>query len=149
MQRMVVARRVVRQATEPIDDVFRTQVMRVLGRLYPEGHAEQRRSQRFAYPRLITLLPVSVEGSFPCGEPIVVAGKSISAGGLSFFHPQPLPFRKVAAVLDDADPEQQGFLIDLDWCRFTRHGWYESGGRFLGLAARECCASGRVQRYTA
>ena len=24
-----------------------------------------------------------------------------------------------------------GFLIDLTWCRFTRQGWYESGGRFL------------------
>ena len=24
-----------------------------------------------------------------------------------------------------------GFLIDLTWCRFTKQGWYESGGRFL------------------
>jgi hypothetical protein len=23
-----------------------------------------------------------------------------------------------------------GFLIDLSWCRFTKQGWYESGGRF-------------------
>ena len=27
------------------------------------------------------------------------------------------------------------FLIDLKWCRFTRHGWYESGGRFLESVA--------------
>jgi len=24
-----------------------------------------------------------------------------------------------------------GFLIDLNWCRFTKDGWYESGGRFI------------------
>jgi hypothetical protein len=23
------------------------------------------------------------------------------------------------------------FLIDIHWCRFTQHGWYDSGGRFL------------------
>jgi hypothetical protein len=26
-----------------------------------------------------------------------------------------------------------GVLVDLKWCRFTRHGWYESGGRFLQI----------------
>ena len=24
-----------------------------------------------------------------------------------------------------------GFLLDVDWCRFTQLGWYESGGKFL------------------
>ena len=24
-----------------------------------------------------------------------------------------------------------GFLLEIAWCRFTRHGWYDSGGRFL------------------
>ena len=28
-----------------------------------------------------------------------------------------------------------GFLILLGWCRFTKQGWYESGGRFLEAVA--------------
>jgi hypothetical protein len=32
--------------------------------------------------------------------------------------------------LETAGGTKLGFLIELSWCRFTRHGWYESGGRF-------------------
>ena len=38
------------------------------------------------------------------------------------------------ATLESAAEERISFLIDLNWCRFTRHGWYESGGRFLDVA---------------
>jgi hypothetical protein len=24
-------------------------------------------------------------------------------------------------------------MMDLTWCRFGRHGWYENGGRFLQI----------------
>ena len=33
--------------------------------------------------------------------------------------------------LEASDGGRHGFLIDLAWCRFTKQGWYESGGRFL------------------
>ena len=33
--------------------------------------------------------------------------------------------------LDAADGRSISLAIDLTWCRFTRFGWYESGGRFL------------------
>ena len=33
--------------------------------------------------------------------------------------------------LDTSDGSSLTFLIDLAWCRFTKKGWYESGGRFL------------------
>jgi hypothetical protein len=35
------------------------------------------------------------------------------------------------ASLESGNGRWLGFLIDLTWCRFNRHGWYESGGRFL------------------
>jgi hypothetical protein len=33
--------------------------------------------------------------------------------------------------LETRSGEWIAFLIDLRWCRFTKGGWYESGGRFL------------------
>ena len=38
------------------------------------------------------------------------------------------------ASLESGSGQWFGFLIDVSWCRFTRHGWYESGGRFLQCA---------------
>jgi hypothetical protein len=35
------------------------------------------------------------------------------------------------ATLESSNGVRLGFIIDLSWCRFTKHGWYESGGRFL------------------
>jgi hypothetical protein len=26
-------------------------------------------------------------------------------------------------------------LVDLAWCRYTRYGWYESGGKFLKVVS--------------
>ena len=33
--------------------------------------------------------------------------------------------------LESRSGQWLGFLIDVTWCRFTKQGWYESGGRFL------------------
>jgi hypothetical protein len=37
----------------------------------------------------------------------------------------------VRAALEKADGAQAEFLVDVDWCRFTQSGWYESGGKFV------------------
>ena len=70
------------------------------------------------------------DGRTPEGESLVVVGKHLSERGLGFYHPKPLPYRRVIASLE-SNGLWLGFLIDLKWCRFTRQGWYESGGRFL------------------
>ncbi|MBL9084741.1 MAG: hypothetical protein JNK76_23250 [Planctomycetales bacterium] len=113
------------------DDQLRRQVRELLGGLYPEGPFERRHEQRYPYPKLIQLMPTNSDGSVTLGSKIVVSGKQISEHGLSFFHPQPLPYRLVVAVLESIDRTKHGFLLDLDWCRFTQLGWYESGGKFL------------------
>ena len=41
----------------------------------------------------------------------------------------PLPFRRMIASLEVRRGEWAGFLADITWCRFTQHGWYDSGGR--------------------
>ncbi len=116
---------------QPVNEV-RAQVWGLLSTMYPRaGVTERRREARYPFPVLLNLMPVAEDDTTPCGEIIVVAGKHISAKGLGFYHPKPLPYRRVIASLEGPRGEWFGFLMDLSWCRFTRKGWYESGGRFL------------------
>ena len=115
----------------PSDNV-RTQVWALLTTLYPKHEmVERRRDTRYPFPYLIHLTPVGEDGVTPEGETIVVVGKHLSERGLGFFHPKPLTHRRMIASLQAVGGQWMGFLIDLTWCRFTKKGWYESGGRFL------------------
>jgi hypothetical protein len=93
--------------------------------------SERRRDMRLPYPQLVVLLPVDGDTLQPVGPSQAVVGKQISESGLSFFHPTPLPFRWVIVELEGCNDQRIRLLLDLDWCRFTRQGWYESGGRFV------------------
>ncbi len=119
-----------------MEDDVRTQVWNLLGALYPRGNLVERRGeQRYPYPFLIHLTPVAADGISPEGERVVVVGKHLSERGLGFYHPKPLPHRHMIAFLQASGGTRLAFLIDLNWCRFTRQGWYESGGRFLRTVA--------------
>ena len=113
-------------------DEVQAQVWDILGGLYPSGGVIERREEnRYPYPYLIHLTPVGEDGQTPQGESIVAVGKHLSNRGLGFYHPRPLPYRHMIASLEATDGGRHGFLIDLTWCRFTKQGWYESGGRFI------------------
>ncbi len=113
------------------DDV-RTQVWGVLTTLYPRNElGERRRANRYPFPYLVHLTPVDDDGLTPVGETIVVVGKHLSESGLGFYHPKPLPHRRMIVSIETTGGGWLAFLIDLSWCRFTKQGWYESGGRFL------------------
>lgn len=89
---------------------------------------ERRRDRRFPFPALMTLWPADrerLETSF------VIVGKDLSERGLGFFHQQPILCRRAIVVCEQPGVESLAFLIDINWCRFTCHGWYESGGRLL------------------
>jgi hypothetical protein len=114
------------------DAGIRSQVYGLLG-IHP-GHEtsnERRTDHRYPYPNLVHLTPVGADGHTPEGEPVVAAGKHLSERGLGFFHQGPLPYRRMIVSLETDDGGWVGFLIDLTWCRFTKHGWYESGGRLM------------------
>lgn len=116
----------------PSNDQVRAQVWNVLAAVYPSGRfVERRGEQRYPYPRLITLWPMDAEGKLPAGPPMTVVGKHLSERGLGFFHPQPLAARLVVVSLEKSDGRAFSFLLDVHRCRFTRQGWYESGGRLL------------------
>ena len=123
------------QAVEPnlpSDDPMRRQVWGILASLNRQGKNHERRvDQRYPYPHLIYLTPLGEDDLTPVGDSIVVVGKNLSEQGLGFFYHQPIPYRRVIASLEIQSGQWVGFLTDITWCRFTQHGWYDNGGRFL------------------
>ncbi len=118
------------------DEDIRAQVWGLLTTLYPRNDLiERRRDSRYPFPNLIHLTPVGPDGVSPEGETVVVVGRHLSEQGLGFFHQTPLPYRRMIASLECGKGHRLAFLIDLSWCRFTKDGWYESGGRFLQAVA--------------
>ena len=114
------------------DDEIRTQVWGLLTTLYPRNDLlERRRENRYPFPYLVHMTPVGPDGVTPDGETVVVVGKQLSERGFGFYHYTSLPYRRMIASLETGNGRWVGFLIDLTWCRFTKGGWYESGGRFL------------------
>ncbi len=116
------------------DPELKNRVHNILSALYPHGISiERRRDTRYPYPHLIYLTPVADDSLTVTDETVVVAGKHLAEQGLSFYHPEPLPHRRMIASLEAGNGRYLGVLIDLSWCRFTRQGWYESGGKFLQI----------------
>lgn len=93
---------------------------------------ERRRETRYPYPYPIYLTPITDSGILS-PHTIPVIGKQISPHGVDFYHREPLPYRRVIASLDCAEHGWIGLLLELAWCRFSRHGWYDNGGRFLSV----------------
>jgi hypothetical protein len=114
-----------------IDAALRSQIWGVLGLMYPYDVLERRSQDRFAYPKLLRITPVSGDGSQAVEPTFVVAGKHLSERGLGFFHPGPLPHRAVVVSLERPGGQWVHLLLNLKWCRFVSHGWYESGGWFV------------------
>lgn len=115
----------------------RTRVQGLLATLYPRtDFLERRQHTRYPFAQLIHLTPVAPDGITPQGKSIVAVGKHLSERGLGFFHQDPLPYRRMIVSLPSGNGRWVAFLIDLSWCRFTRDGWYESGGRFLDAVDR-------------
>lgn len=114
------------------DKAIRARVRNLLKTLAPTGAAiDRRHDQRYPFPKLIRLTPVARDGQTPLGESRTVVGNSLSERGLGFFHSDTLPHKRMVASLETPEGEPISLLIELTWCRFIGHGWYESGGRFV------------------
>jgi hypothetical protein len=110
------------------------QIHSLVARLHPEVTVERRHDQRFAMPVLMKLIPLDTH-HHPLEEmATIVVGKDISRSGISFFHERPLPYRWAIVLLEHPAFGQFAAEIDINWCRFTRPGWYVSGARLLGEA---------------
>jgi hypothetical protein len=107
------------------------QVVALLSRLNPGVTIERRRHERIAVPVLFRLTPLDEDRQPVDHESTIVVGKNISHRGLCFIHDRPLLYRRARVTL--AQPGLGYFDVEMDisWCRFTRPGWYESGGRLV------------------
>lgn len=101
---------------------------------------ERRRAKRYPFPYPIRLIPVANEGEVLLDEAMFVLGKHLSARGVDFYGSRPLPYR-FAIVCFDCGGRRRQLLMELTWCRFCHHGWYENGGRFLQEIAPAAAAS--------
>lgn len=93
---------------------------------------ERRREARHPYPYPVYLTPI-LEGVPAADRTIVVIGKHLSEHGIDFYHREPLAEKQVIASFDGGAAGWLGMLLELTWCRFSRHGWYDNGGRFVSL----------------
>ncbi len=114
------------------------QVEALLSRLYPPLERERRQDDRIAIPVLFRLTPLGADRLPLDQESTIVVGKNISRRGVSFYHEHSITHRRV--IIELADPNLGSFAaeVDITWCRFTKPGWYESGGRLIrAMAASE------------
>ena len=111
-------------------------VMTVLGEQHAARlRAERRAAQRYVYPHLISVSPWK-RGAAAEGEKIAACVKDLSTAGIGFFHSVLLPHRLVVVELESRHYGRLSLVTSLLWCRYTRHGWYESGGWFVENLAR-------------
>jgi len=116
----------------PSDPEIVARVASLLSKLFPSGRLMERRShQRYPFPYLVRLTRVGADGLSPTNQSIVVVGKHISEAGFGFYHGKPLSDRRMIASFETTADQWIALLLDIHWCRFTKEGWYESGGRFL------------------
>lgn len=92
---------------------------------------QNRRWHRTPYRKPVVITPLDDIADTPIAEPHLAFGRDLAAGGLSFLHEQPLPHRIVAVTFSLEADMATAVVTRLTWCRFTRRGTYQSGGKFL------------------
>lgn len=103
---------------------------------------ERRELPRFPYPYPIHLTPLDPQGRPLVPQTFAVIGRHLSPQGVDFYGPSPLAERRVVASLDGGAAGWLGLVVELTWCRFSRHGWYDQGGRFLAVVPSPLAAAG-------
>ena len=107
------------------------QVEALLAGLYPPTDRERRHDDRIAIPVLFRMTPLNSDRQPLVQDQAIVVGKNISRRGVSFYHEHAITHRRVTIELADPNVGTFAAEVDITWCRFTRPGWYESGGRLI------------------
>jgi hypothetical protein len=97
---------------------------------------ERRQFGRIALPLVLQVTPLDQTGQPLEHLSTTAIGKDISPRGISFFHEQPLPYRRAIVTFEHPDVGHFSIEVDVSWCRFTSPGWYQSGGRLIRALAR-------------
>jgi hypothetical protein len=121
------------------------EIQALVARLHPTVTLERRRGDRFSVPVMFRLTPLADDGRPIASESITVIGKNISRHGMSFYHAVPLPYRRARISVENIDI---AFAVEIDiaWCRFSKPGWYESGGRLIAATTPEANPPGECRQ---
>jgi hypothetical protein len=103
----------------------------LVSQMNPQVAVDRRHDQRFPLPVLLKLTPIASNGQLQPERAAIVLGKDVSRCGISFFHEHSLHYRQAIVSLEHPDFGWFAAEIDIYWCRFTRPGWYISGGRLI------------------
>lgn len=103
----------------------------------PGSFAEQRQWHRTNYDRPAIITPLDERTGDAMEIHKIISGRDISPNGFSFTHLDPLACRRaiVTFAYEHENEPRAAILLRLSWCRFTRAGVYQSGGKFLNVAA--------------
>lgn len=104
-----------------------------LARLPPSVGGDRRDVERLAIPLLLQIRPVDGCEADQFQTPATAVGKDLSRSGLGMFHREPIPHRHVIVTFEDPRLERLSIEVELNRCRFSNFGWYESGGRLLRI----------------
>lgn len=102
----------------------------------PSGILCARRWHRVPWKTPLLLTPWDDVASLAHGVPLEVVGRELSVNGASFEHADPLQCRQILLQPREPSADPLAFVITLRWCRFTRAGIYQSGGRFESVMLR-------------
>ena len=96
---------------------------------------ERRRTTRHPFPYPVYLTPFAANEIPVVEDTVAVIGRYLSFLGLDFYHRDPIPYRRAILSLPCGADGWVGLVMDLTWCRFNKHGWYDGGGHFLRAVA--------------
>ena len=101
----------------------------------PAALAELRSWHRMRYDRPAVLTPLDEKRGGLLDGHKIISGRDISPSGFSFTHLDPLPCRRaiITFAFEKESQPWDAVILRLSWCRFTRAGIYQSGGKFVSL----------------
>jgi hypothetical protein len=101
----------------------------------PVALAELRSWHRMRYDRPAVLTPLDEKRGGLLDSHKIISGRDISPSGFSFTHLDPLPCRRaiITFAFEKESQPWDAVILRLSWCRFTRAGIYQSGGKFVSL----------------
>lgn len=99
---------------------------------------EKRTHRRFPFRKPITVTPVNNHSGRPDRMKSFSAfGIDISATGICFLARQLVPARKAVLSAEGPNGDVATLLFEPRWVRFTRGGWYQTGGRLVEVLPEE------------
>lgn len=95
---------------------------------------EKRVHRRYPFRKPLAVTPVSNSSGRPdTAKSFPAFGIDMSTTGVCFVARQLVPARRAVLSCEAKDNQTVSFLFEPRWVRFTRGGWYQTGGRLLEI----------------